>query len=204
MSGEVLVHVVDDDEGIRESLALLLNSNDIPNVTYASAEAFLGAFPNLGLGCVLTDVRLPGKDGLDLLHSLTHPRHAVSIIVMTGHGDVPLAVEAMKRGADDFLEKPIDGELLLAAVRGGLSKVHDIDQNQAERASAIDRIHKLSSREREVLDGLAAGKSNKVIAFDLNISPRTVEIYRANLMKKMEAGSLSKLLRLLILATQEP
>ena len=117
---DIQVHVVDDDRGVLDLLALLLKSNNIPSATYASAEAFLGAFPYLKSGCVLTDVRLPGRSGLDLLYSLIHPSRAVSIIVMTGHADIPLAVEAMKRGADDFLEKPIDGDLLLAAIRTGL------------------------------------------------------------------------------------
>jgi two-component system response regulator FixJ len=203
MSSEVVVHVVDDDEGIRESLALLLNSHNIPCATHASAEAFLNAVPNLTSGCVLTDVRLPGKSGLDLLHQLTHPRRAILIIVMTGHGDVPIAVEAMKRGADDFLEKPIDGDLLLASIRAGLSRILESDRQQAEQADALERIRRLSPRERAVLDGLAAGKPNKVIAFELNISPRTVEVHRANLMRKMQSASLSNLVRLTILATAQ-
>ena len=204
MSSEIFVHVVDDDEGIRESLALLLNSHDIPSATYASAEAFLSAVPNLTSGCVLTDVRLPGKSGLDLLYHLTHPRRAVSIIVMTGHGDVPLAVEAMKLGADDFLEKPIDGDHLLASIRSALARLDETDRSQADRAAALDRIRRLSPRERAVLDGLVAGKPNKVIAFELSISPRTVEVHRSNLMRKMQVASLSTLVRLTILArTQE-
>jgi two-component system response regulator FixJ len=202
MSSEALVHVVDDDASVREALALLLNSNGIPNTTYASAEAFLSAFPNLKSGCVLTDVRMAGMSGLDLLHRLTHPRRAISIIVMTGHGDVRMAVEAMQNGADDFLEKPIDGDLLLASVRAGLSRIHD--EREVERVEAMYRIHGLSPRERAVLDGLMAGKPNKVIAYELNISPRTVEIHRSHVMRKMRAGSFSTLVRLTVLATKQP
>jgi two-component system, LuxR family, response regulator FixJ len=198
VASDEVVYIVEDDRSVLESLALLLSSNDILTETYATAEDFLNAFPDLMSGCVLTDLRLPGRSGMDLLHHLTHPKRAVSVIVMTGHGDIPLAVEAMKRGADDFLEKPIDGDRLLAAIRSGFSRIHDHEESQAV---AIDRLHRLTSREREVFDGLVAGKPNKVIAFELNLSARTVEFHRANLMKKMGAGSLSKLVRLMILAT---
>lgn len=201
MSGDVPVHVVDDDEDVRDSLASLLNSSGIPSATHASAEALLNAFPNLNSCCVLTDLRLPGKSGLDLLHHLTHPQRTISIIVMTGHGDVRLAVEAMKRGADDFLEKPIDGDLLLASIRAGLSRIQENDLHEAERADAIDRVGRLSPRERAVLDGLVAGRPNKVIAYELGISPRTVEIHRSHLMQKMRVASFSNLIRLAILAT---
>jgi two-component system response regulator FixJ len=197
-----VVHVVDDDASVREALALLLHSNGIPCTTYASAEAFLGASANLKSGCVLTDVRLPGISGLDLLHHLTHPRRAISIIVMTGHGDIRMAVEAMQHGADDFLEKPIDGELLLASIRGGLSRMHD--EREVERVEAMYRLHGLSPRERAVLDALMAGKPNKVIAYELNISPRTVEIHRSHIMRKMQAASFSSLVRLTVLATKQP
>lgn len=200
MADEPLVHVVDDDEAVRDSLATLLSSVGLPSRGYANAELFLSACPDLKSGCVITDVRLPGKTGLELLADLTKPGKTVSVIVITGHADFPLAVQAMKQGADDFIVKPLDGELLIAAVRAGLSKVHDHDEQEAERADAVKRIAHLSPREREVLDGLVLGKPNKVIAFELNISPRTVEIYRANVMQKVQVASLSKLVRLALLA----
>lgn len=201
MANEPLVHVVDDDEAVRDSLAALLSSVGLPSRGYANAELFLSACPDLKSGCVITDVRLPGKTGLELLADLAKPGKAVSVIVITGHADFPLAVQAMKQGADDFIVKPLDGELVIAAVRAGLSKVHDHDEREAERADAVKRIAHLSPREREVLDGLVLGKPNKVIAFELNISPRTVEIYRANVMQKVQVASLSKLVRLTLLAT---
>jgi len=201
MADERLVHVIDDDETVRDSLAVLLSSVGIPSRVYASADLFLSACPDLKSGCVIADVRLPGKSGLELLADLTQLGRTVSVILITGHADVPLAVQAMKQGADDFIVKPLDGELLIAAVRAGLSKVHDHDEQEAERADAVKRLAHLSPREREVLDGLVLGKPNKVIAFELNISPRTVEIYRANVMQKVQVASLSKLIRLTLLAT---
>jgi two-component system response regulator FixJ len=200
MADELLVHVIDDDDGVRDSLAALLSSVGLPNRGYASAEIFLTACPDLKSGCVITDVRLPGKSGLELLGDLVQPGKAVSVIIVTGHADVPLAVQAMKQGADDFIVKPLDGKLLLDAVRAGLSRVRDNDEREAERADAVERMAHLSPREREVLEGLVLGKPNKVIAFELNISPRTVEIYRANVMQKVQVASLSKLVRLALLA----
>jgi two-component system response regulator FixJ len=201
MSSEIVVHVVDDDQAVRDSLAFLLERAGMPNQTYASAENFLAALPHVKSGCVVTDVRLPGMTGLELLGHLSRAGKAISVIVITGHGDVPLAVEAMKLGADDFIEKPLNGELLLASIRAALSKVQDEDKYEVERTDAVERIGRLSPREKAVLEGLVAGKPNKVIAFDLNISPRTVEIYRANVMTKMHAASLSRLVRLSLLAT---
>lgn len=201
MADELLVHVIDDDDGVRDSLAALLSSVGLPNRGYASAEIFLTACPELKSGCVITDVRLPGKSGLELLRHLVQPGKAVSVIIVTGHADVPLAVQAMKQGADDFIVKPLDGKLLLDAVRAGLSRVRDNDEREAERADAVERMAHLSPREREVLEGLVLGKPNKVIAFELNISPRTVEIYRANVMQKVQVASLSKLVRLALLAS---
>jgi two-component system response regulator FixJ len=204
MGNELIIHVVDDDEGARASITALLNSNGIPNRSYENAELFLDACPHLKTGCVVTDVSMPGRSGLELLANLTQPGKAVSVIVITSHANIPLAVEAMKRGAYDFLEKPLDTERFLASVQSAYSKVRDHDEREAERADAMERIAHLSPREREVLDGLVLGKPNKVIAFELNISPRTVEIYRANIMQKVQAASLSKLIRLTLLATGRP
>jgi len=191
-----LVHVIDDDEAIRQSLEFLLKASKIEVKTHASAEAFLAALPELTASCVITDVRMPGIGGIELLRRLNERNIAVPVLVVTGHGDVPLAVEAMKVGAADFLEKPFDDEVLLASVRSAL-KVQDAEtKRRSERGAVESRLATLSSRERDVLGGLVAGRANKQIAYDLGISPRTVEIYRANLMNKMQAGSLSELVRM--------
>ena len=195
-----VVHVIDDDEAARQSLEFLLRANALEVQTYESGVAFLNVAPRLKSGCIITDVRMPEISGIDLLHRVKELKMTLPVIVITGHGDVPLAVEAMKSGAADFLEKPFDDERLLAAVRSALSR-HDSDSKRAaERAGIDERLAALSNREREVLDGLVAGHANKRIAFDLGISPRTVEIYRANLMTKMQAASLSELVRMALIA----
>jgi two-component system response regulator FixJ len=195
MASEATVHVIDDDEAVRESLAFLLRSAKLDVRTYDSATAFLAALPDTGAGCIVTDVRMPDLSGIDLLRRLRDRGVMVPVIVMTGHGDVPLAVEAMKIGAADFFEKPFDDDALIAAVRAALGSYEKTARVETERAEAQERLAALTGREREVLDGLIAGKPNKIIAFDLGISPRTVEIYRANVMTKMNAGSLSELVR---------
>jgi two-component system, LuxR family, response regulator FixJ len=151
-------------------------------------------------GCIITDIRMPEVSGIDLLRRLKELKVALPVIVITGHGDVALAVEAMKIGAADFLEKPYDGDVMLAAVRSALSRQDDDGRRQAERAEIDARLALLSNRERDVLEGLVAGHANKRIAFDLGISPRTIEIYRANLMTKMQAASLSELVRMALIA----
>jgi two-component system, LuxR family, response regulator FixJ len=191
-----LVHVIDDDDAIRQSLAFLLKSAKIDVRTYVSAHAFLEAMPDMTSSCVITDVRMPGMSGVDLLRRLKELNIGVPVIVITGHGDVPLAVEAMKIGATDFMEKPFDDEALLASVRSALKQRDAETRRQSERSEVEARLAALSPRERDVLNGLVAGRANKQIAFDLGISPRTVEIYRANLMNKMQAGSLSELVRM--------
>ncbi len=196
----VAVHVIDDDEAVRQSLAFLLRANEIEVQTYELGMAFLGVAPALKSGCVITDVRMPEMSGIELLRRLKELKIFLPVIVITGHGDVPLAVEAMKFGAADFLEKPFDDEVLLAAVRSALNRQDSDSKRQAERAAIDDRLAALSNREREVLEGLVAGRANKQIAFDLGISPRTVEIYRANLMTKMQAASLSELVRMALIS----
>jgi len=196
MPTDTMVHVIDDDEAMRQSLAFLLKAAKIKVRTYEGAAAFLAALADVERGCVITDVRMPGMSGLELLRRLRELEVLMPVIVITGHGDVPLAVEAMKGGAADFIEKPFDDEVLLAAVRSALSvQASDLEQ-QAARAAIADRLASLSVRERQVLEGLVAGNPNKTIAYDLGISPRTVEIYRANVMTKMEASSLSDLVRM--------
>src|SRR5499426_86995 len=194
------VHVIDDDEAARDSLAFLLRTAKIDVKTYESATAFLAVASNVKSGCIITDVRMPEISGIDLLRRLKELNICVPVIVVTGHGDVPLAVEAMKVGAAEFLEKPFDDEVLLNAVRSALNKQNTDSKRQAERADIDSRLAALSNRERDVLQGLVSGLANKQIAFNLGISPRTVEIYRANLMTKMQASSLSDLVRMALIA----
>jgi two-component system response regulator FixJ len=196
MQTDAVVHVIDDDEAVRQSLMFLLKTAGHEVQTYDSATAFLRQLPQVRAGCVITDVRMPDVSGIDLLHRLQEMQVRLPVIVITGHGDVPLAVEAMKSGALEFLEKPFDDDALLVAVNAALSQ-HGADaKREADRAEIADRIATLSNRERQVLEGLVAGHANKTIAFDHGISPRTVEIYRANLMSKMRATSLSDLVRM--------
>jgi two-component system response regulator FixJ len=195
-----IVHVIDDDDAVRHSLAFLLGTAKIEVKTYDSAMAFLAIATNVKSGCIITDVRMPGISGIDLLRRLKELKIGVPVIVVTGHGDVPLAVEAMKIGAAEFLEKPFDDEVLLNVVRSALSKQNTDSKREAERADIDSRLAALSNRERDVLQGLVSGLANKQIAFNLGISPRTVEIYRANLMTKMQASSLSALVRMALVA----
>jgi two-component system response regulator FixJ len=195
-----VVHVIDDDEASRQSLAFLLESAQIGVRTYASATMFLDLVTGMSASCIVTDVRMPGMSGIDLLRRLKELGIEVPVIVITGHGDVPLAVEAMKIGAADFLEKPFDDEVLLASVRSALRQRDGEKKRHSERSEIDTRLAALSNRERDVLTGLVAGRANKQIAYDLGISPRTVEIYRANLMNKMHAGSLSELVRMALIA----
>jgi two-component system response regulator FixJ len=193
---EPTVHVVDDDDAMRDSLAFLLEAAGLEARTYDSAGALLTRVSDLEPGCILTDIRMPGMSGLELVRELKQQGVALPIIVMTGHADVPLAIETMKAGVVDFIEKPFDDELLLGAIRGAVSKGLEVAEHEQERAAVRERLASLSPRERDVLDGLVAGHPNKIIAFNLGISPRTVEIYRANLMTKMLARSLSDLVRM--------
>ena len=168
--------------------------------SYESAKVFLDAISALDRGCVITDVRMPEMSGIELLRRLRENGIDIPVIVITGHGDIPLAVEAMKFGAADFFEKPFDDDALLKAVHSAFNRLEGTAQKIAERAALNERLATLSNRERQVLEGLVAGKPNKIIAFDYDISPRTVEIYRANVMTKMGAGSLSELVRMALIA----
>lgn len=200
MPADGIVHVIDDDQAMRESLAFLFKSAKVPVEVYDSATAFLARLAHITGGCVVTDVRMPRMSGIDLLKHLRELKNTIPVIVVTGHGDVPLAVEAMKHGAADFLEKPFDDELLLAAVRSALSGQASDREHDAIRSAIEQRLARLSGRERQVLDGLVAGHPNKTIAYSLGISPRTIEVYRANVMTKMEASSLSELVRMALTA----
>lgn len=200
MANDKVVHIIDDDDDARESLAFLLATADVEVHAYESAAAFLKALPAVTGGCIITDVRMPDIDGMELLRRLHNAGILLPVIVMTGHGDVTLAVEAMKLGAVDFLEKPFDDDALLASVRMALSRNRIDSEHELHKAEVKERIASLSPREQQVLEGLIAGHPNKTIAFDLGISARTVEVYRANLMTKMQAHSLSELVRLALLA----
>jgi two-component system response regulator FixJ len=197
---EQIVYVIDDDEAVRQSLEFLLKTSGITVLGFESAKVFLERLPHIKSGCIITDVRMPEITGIDLLRRMRDSGADIPVIVITGHGDVSLAVEAMKVGAVDFLEKPFDDETLLSSVRSALRKGADTARHKAEVSEINERLTALSNRERQVLEGLVAGKANKVIAFDLGISARTVEIYRANVMTKMSANSLSDLVRMAMTA----
>jgi two-component system, LuxR family, response regulator FixJ len=199
MVAEGVVHVIDDDADVRQSLAFLLSTAGLAVRVHDSALAFLKTVPEINGGCVVTDIRMPGMDGLELQRRLGELKVDLPVVVMTGHGDVPLAVEAMKAGAIDFIEKPFDAEAMLSAIRAALAR-HAQDRDRNARTAAIqERITRLSEREREVMDRLVAGKANKLIAHELGVSPRTVEVYRANVMTKMQADSLSELVRMALI-----
>ena len=203
MANEPFVHVIDDDEALRDSLVFMLDAAGLESRSWESAVDFLSALPSVEHGCIVTDVRMPDMTGLELVDRLKASGHPDPVIVITGHADVPLAVEAMKAGVIDFIEKPFENQRLLSAVRtalAGAAVATEGHQDNEERRRIQDRIDSLSARERQVLDGLVAGHANKIIAFDLEISPRTVEVYRANVMTKMQARSLSELVRMVIAA----
>lgn len=193
------VHVIDDDSDVRESLAFLLGTAGFAVRSHESANAFLAALPEVGEGCIVTDVRMPGIDGIELQRRLAASGNRLPVIVMTGHGDIALAVEAMKAGALDFIEKPFDDDVMIAAIRAALSRRAGDRERDAQSEAIRQRLKLLSERERQVMEGLVAGKPNKIIAYDLGISARTVEIYRANVMTKMQADSLSALVRMVLL-----
>ncbi|MBP7705477.1 MAG: response regulator [Caulobacter sp.] len=200
LSADRTVHVIDDDEAMRDSLAFLLDIRGFETALYESADAFLAALPTLARGCILTDVRMPGLSGLELVGQLKERGIALPVIVMTGHGDVPMAVEAMKAGVVDFIEKPFEDDALLSAIERALASGPAAAAPSARRADAEHRLRELSPRERDVLSGVIEGKSNKVIALELSISPRTVEIYRANLMSKTGARNMAELMRIALAA----
>jgi two-component system response regulator FixJ len=199
MQPDPIIYVIDDDDAVRQSLEFLLKTAGIAVHGFDSAKAFLEILPQIRSGCIITDVRMPEITGIELLQRVKTFNPDLPVIVITGHGDVALAVEAMKIGAVDFLEKPFDDDLLLVAVRAAFNREAGKGNRNAELAGIQEKLAALSNRERQVLEGLVAGKANKAIAFDLEISPRTVEIYRANLMTKMSANSLSDLVRMAVL-----
>jgi two-component system, LuxR family, response regulator FixJ len=200
MSDKTVIHVIDDDAAMRDSLAFLLDVNGFAPAVHESADVFLGSVNLASLACVISDIRMPGMNGIELVRKLKAGGSSCPVILITGHGDVALAVEAMKAGAVDFIEKPFDDAALLDAIRGALGARGVAEGDNAAKKEAEARLAELSPRERDVLQGLVAGKINKVIAHDLSISPRTVEVYRANLMAKTGARSMSELMRLALAA----
>ncbi len=198
MTEAALVHIVDDDPAVRDSLQMLLDAAGLGARTYSSAAEFLGAAAALRSGCVLTDVRMPDIDGLTLQRRLTELGSQLPVVIMTGHGDIPIAVEALKTGAADFLEKPFDDERLLRVLRDALKASLATHEKAIARDLIRSRLANLTKREREVLDKLVEGLPNKTIAYDLGTSPRTVEVQRARVMEKMAARSLPDLVRMVL------
>jgi two-component system, LuxR family, response regulator FixJ len=198
------VYVIDDDEPVRDSVALLLEARALAVQSFASGSEFLNAASSLAPGCVVTDMRMPVMDGLELLHRLRENNLHFPVIVMTAHGEVSLAVQALKAGATDFIEKPFPGEILINAVLSALQTVGRMHQRDADIADIEGHIASLTAREREVMDQLVAGNQNKIIAHNLGMSPRTVEVHRARVMEKMQARSLSALVRMVVAAGQDP
>jgi two-component system response regulator FixJ len=190
------VYVVDDDEAIRRSLNFMLRTSGHTVELFTNGEEFLKAAGKLRPGCVLLDIRMPGMDGLEVQRAMAEQGIGLPVIIMTGHGDVGLAVRAMKAGAIDFIEKPFEKATLMSALEQGFSRIGETDLRKLRAQEAATRLEALTSRERDVLKGLVAGLPNKSIAHDLGISPRTVEIHRANLMTKLDVKSLSEALRI--------
>ena len=198
-----LVHLVDDDAAIRRSVGFMLKTSGHRVETYESGSDLLNNADKLDDGCVLLDIRMPGMDGLEVQQALQDRGVSLPVIIMTGHGDVTLAVKAMKAGAVDFIEKPFEKAALLSSLEEGYRRLSRKGATGDRARDAAVRLHALTPRERDVLDGLAQGLPNKTIAYDLGISPRTVEIHRANLMTKLEVRSLSEALRIAFAAQGE-
>jgi two-component system, LuxR family, response regulator FixJ len=204
MPAEPVIYVVDDDEAVRESLSVLLEAKGHTVRTFASGTEFLAAAPGLRPGVLISDIRMPRMDGLELQQQLNERALPFPLIVITGHGDVPLAVRAMKAGALDFIEKPFAAQTICDSAAAALARLAEPRRQDPAVAAAASRVALLTPREHEVLSGLLAGLPNKSIAYDLGISPRTVEIHRARIMDKMNARSLSELVRLSLAAGLQP
>lgn len=197
-SADVVVHIVDDEETVRTSLAFLLDTAGFAVRTHASAQAFLDLASGIRNGCLVTDLRMPEIDGVELLRRLNESGSMLPAIVVTGHGDVQMAVEAMKNGAMDFIEKPFNDQTIIDSIRRAVDRAASQVDAELAQARIRERLSSLSDRERQVLRGVVEGQANKTIAFDLGISPRTVEVYRAGLMSKMQAKSLAELVRMVL------
>lgn len=200
MTDDVVIHIVDDEEAVRKSLAFLLTMSDHTVRVHDSARAFLSVADKLSRACLITDLRMPDMSGVDLLRRLRDSDAMLPTIVITGHADVPMAVEAMKAGALDFIEKPFEEAVLLEAVGRAVAELEKSEGVAGDSAMVRERIDRLSERERQVMKGIVAGLPNKSIAYDLDISPRTVEVHRANVMSKMHARNLAELVRMVLSA----
>jgi two-component system response regulator FixJ len=198
--GDYVVHIVDDEEPVRKSLAFLLTMAGFTVRVHESATGFLAAAPSIAKGCLVTDLRMPDMSGVELLRKLNAAKATMPTIVITGHGDVPMAVEAMKAGALDFIEKPFEDEILIGAIKKAVTRLADRPRETDDLVAVQFKLSQLTDRERQILDGVVAGLPNKTIAYDLNISPRTVEVHRANVMAKMQAKSLPELVRMTLAA----
>ena len=198
MNGEITVFVVDDDRAVRESLALLVQSVGLEVETFAGAGEFLDAYRPDRCGCLITDIRMPGMSGLELQERLTADGYHIPVIVLTGFGDVPAAVRALKGGAVDFVEKPFNPQALLDLVQQAIVRDTELREQAAREADVAERMALLTPREQEVMALVVAGKANKVVAIDLSISERTVELHRGRIMKKMRARSLAELMRIVL------
>lgn len=203
MSGDVVIHIVDDEEPVRKSLAFLLTISGHAVRVHDSATSFLFVAGELENACLVTDLRMPDMSGVDLLRRLHEEDMMLPAIVITGHGDVPMAVEAMKAGALDFIEKPFEDEVLLEAVARAVAELKRKPREQDDISAVRQRLGQLSERERQVMAGIVAGLPNKTIAYDLDISPRTVEVHRSNVMAKMNAKNLPELVRMVLAAGDE-
>ncbi|RWP16330.1 response regulator FixJ [Mesorhizobium sp.] len=199
-TGDYIVHIVDDEEPVRKSLAFLLGMAGFAVRMHDSASDFLAAAPSIRNGVLVTDLRMPDMSGVDLLRNLASLKATLPAIVITGHGDVPMAVEAMKAGAIDFIEKPFEDVVIIEAIQRAAEQLVDKPAEIDDVVTIQSRLERLSDRERQVLSGVVAGLPNKSIAYDLDISPRTVEVHRANVMAKMQANSLPQLVRMALAA----
>ncbi len=196
MSNDNKVFIVDDDEAVRQSTAWLIESIGLTVNTYSSADEFLQNYSDNDTGCIVMDVRMPGMSGLDAQEEMNKLNIKVPLIFITGHGDVPMAVKALKRGAFDFIEKPFNDQHLLDAVQRALKQNTESNQLRSANESIKQRISSLTPRENEVMQRVTQGKPNKVIAHELNVSIKTVEVHRARMMEKMQAGSVAELVKI--------
>lgn len=195
-----IVYVIDDEEAVRDSVSFLLEARELCPQSFRSADEFLAIVRSLTPGCVLTDLQMPGRDGLALLREMRRRNVNWPVVVMTAHGEVSVAVQALKTGANDFIEKPFVADALIDTVQSALGSMEQTRKQAADIAEINERVTLLTPREREVYDQLVAGNPNKVIAYNLGMSPRTVEVHRARVMDKMQARSLSALVRMAVTA----
>jgi FixJ family two-component response regulator len=195
-----IAFIVDDDEAVRDSLGLLLKASGLSSRAYQSAEAFLEDFDETDYGCLILDIRMPGMSGLELQTVLQERNVSLPIVFITGHGDVPMAVEAVRRGAVDFIQKPFDDDALVEKVTEAVAASAHRYEEALERNEIRRRVDSLTARENQVMTQVVQGKANKVIASDLGVSQRTVEIHRSRVMEKMQAGSLAQLVRMVLIA----